>query len=235
MSKDKNMSQGSVLMQLYNNKLLRSKVDAQLDAPDGMTYTELVELCAEYDVEISTASLSRYKKRRQEAIETGKDLEELLDGRKKSGSVIDIKTEKEKRSEHQTLTGDTFEDTFGTVEKVYSDIQVLDEIIQKGYNALQYTDTVEIPHALRAIETRARLTDNSMQGLSLVGLRELRLRSEAKRNAMLESIMKYVPEEQHEELLDYIDEQEEEFYKNLDLTEEDQKITDALKSADIEF
>lgn len=232
-------NQGSVLLQLYNNKLLATKIHSEFDKADAggdsMTYDEMVELAAEYDLQISKASLSRYRERRVESIETGTPLVELLDRRKKTGQIIDIRTPKEKRSEHETLAGSSFEDTFNTVEKVYSDIQVLDEIIQKGYNALQYTETADIPHALRAIEIRAKLTDNSMQGLSLVGLRELRMRTQAKHSAMLDSIMKYVPEDQHEELLDYIDEQEKAFYDNLDLNEEDRKLTEALDSAGIDF
>lgn len=232
-------NQKSVLLQLYNNKLLSTKIHSEFDKADAggdsMTYDEMVELAFEYGLQISKASLSRYRERRVESIETGTPLEELLDLRRKTGNIIDIRTPKEKRSEHETLSGSSFEDTFNTVEKVYSDIQVLDEIIQKGHNALQYTETVDIPHALRAIEIRAKLTDNSMQGLSLVGLRELRMRTQAKHSAMLDSIMKYVPEDQHEELLDYIDEQERAFYDNLDLNEEDRKLTDALDSAGIEF
>lgn len=234
-----NNNQGSVLLQLYNNKLLSTKIHNEFDKADAggesMTYDEMVELCEEYGLQISKASLTRYRQRRVEAIETGTPLIELLDQRRKTGNIVDIRTKKEKRTEHETLDGSSFEDTFNTVEKVYSDIQVLDEIIQKGYNALQYTETADIPHALRAIEIRAKLTDNSMQGLSLVGLRELRMRTQAKHSAMLDSIMKYVPEEKHEELLDYIDEQEKSFYDNLDLNEEDRKLTEALDLAGIDF
>lgn len=234
-----NNNQGSVLLQLFKNKLLSTKIHSEFDKADAggesMTYDEMVELAAEYGLQISKASLSRYRERRVESIETGTPLEDLLDRRRRTGNIIDIKTPNENQSEHKLPGGGTFEETFDTVEKVYSDIQVLDEIIQKGYNALQYTETADIPHALRAIEIRAKLTDNSMQGLSLVGLRELRMRTQAKHSAMLDSIMKYVPEEQHEELLDYIDEQEKAFYDNLDLNEEDRKLTEALDSAGIEF
>lgn len=235
----RNNNKGSVLLQLYNNKLLSTKIHNEFDKADGggdsMTYDDMVELCGEYGLQISKASLSRYRERRVESIKTGTPLVELLDRRKKTGNIIDIRTPEEDKSEHETLAGSSFEDTFDTVDKVYSDIQVLDEIIQKGWNALQYTETADIPHALRAIEIRAKLTDNSMQGLSLVGLRELRMRTQAKHSAMLDSIMKYVPEDQHEELLDYIDAQEKAFYDNLDLNEEDRKLTEALDLAGIDF
>lgn len=239
MKNNTNKSQGSVLLQLYNNKLLATKIHSEFDKADGggnsMTYDEMVELCKEYGLEISKASLSRYRERRVESIETGIPLEELLDQRRKAGNIIDIRTPKEERGDSETLSGSNFDDTFNTVDKVYSDIQVLDELIQKGYNALRYTQTAEANHMLRAIEIKAKLTDNSMQGLSLVGLRELRMRSQAKHSAMLDAIMKYVPEEEHEELLDYISEQERAFYDNLDLNEEDRKLTEALDSAGVEF
>lgn len=226
----KEMGTSSVLMQLYQNKLLCSKVDEALD--EGVTYDEIVELCATYELEISSASLTRYKEKRRESIETGVPIESLLDKRKKTGNIIDIKDKKVRAIDERQAS---FDNTFDQVETVYNDLQVLDDVIQKGYNGLQWTETIEAPIMLRAIELKAKLTNNSMQGLSLVGLRELKLRVSARTSAMTEVLLRYIPEEKHEEVLKAIEECEAEYYANLDLSEEDKRISDGLKQAGLDF
>lgn len=232
--KTKEMKAGSILVQLYENRLLSSKVDEALDS--GETYDYIIDLCKEYDLEISKATLSRYKSKREEAIKTGVPIEELLDMRKKNGNIIDLQGHKEDSFGQDNVSGRTsFDDTFNTIDKVYNDIQVLDEIIQKGANGLKFANTVEAPLAIRAIEAKAKITNNSLQGLSLVGLRELKLRVSARTTAMSEVLLKYIPEDQHENVLADIEEAEREYYSNLDLTEESRRISDALEQAGIDF
>lgn len=232
--KTKDMKQGSILLQLHDNKLLSSKVDEALDS--GETYDYIIELCAEYDLEISKASVSRYKTKREEAIKEGVPLGEVLDLRKKSGNVIDIENKKTDNVGAKGKSGaDRYDETFKNIDTVFNDIQVLDDVIQKMANGLLYTEVVEVPLGIRAIEAKAKITNNAMGGLSLIGLRELKLRASAKTEAMLAVILTYIPEDQHEEVLKAIEIKEQEYYENLDLTEESKRITSALDSAGIDF
>ncbi|WBF81322.1 hypothetical protein FMLHJGGC_00271 [Staphylococcus phage BSwM-KMM1] len=48
-----------------------------------MSYDDIIELCKEYDLELSKSAITRYKSKRKEAIENGWDLGELIDKRKK--------------------------------------------------------------------------------------------------------------------------------------------------------
>lgn len=226
----KEMSNSSVLLQLYNNKVLCSKVDEALD--EGVTYENIIELCAMYDFEISIASITRYKNKRKEAIETGVPLEALLDQRKKAGNIVDLNAKKSNALDHHN---DMYDNTFDSIDKVYNDIQVLDEVIQKGFNGLKFTETLDIQVAIRAIETKAKITNNSMKGLTLVGLRELKLRVNARTSAMTEVLLRYVPEELHEEVLLAIEEEERRYYSNLDLDEENQRISQALEASGIDL
>ena len=226
----KEMSNSPVLLQLYNNKVLCSKVDEALD--EGVTYENIIELCAMYDFEISTASITRYKNKRKEAIETGVPLEALLDQRKKAGNIVDLNAKKSNALDHHN---DMYDNTFDSIDKVYNDIQVLDEVIQKGFNGLKFTETLDIQVAIRAIETKAKITNNSMKGLTLVGLRELKLRVNARTSAMTEVLLRYVPEELHEEVLLAIEEEERRYYSNLDLDEENQRISQALEASGIDL
>lgn len=233
---NKSAGQVSVLMELYNNKLLRTKVDDALDT-GSMTYKELIDLADEYGVQISKASLSRYKDKRNEAIENNLHLPDILDKRKRSGNIIDLRdpTSEDVESTFGKPPTERYHEAFENVDTVYSNLQVLDEVIQKGYNGIQHTHTIEVSHMLRAIEMSAKITGNATQGLSLVGLRELRIHSQAKKTAMLNAIMRFVPEEDHQDLLEYIEEQEAEFYNNLDLTDEDAKIIDAFEKSGLDF
>ena len=128
-----------------------------------------------------------------------------------------------------------YDNTFDSIDKVYNDIQVLDEVIQKGFNGLKFTETLDIQVAIRAIETKAKITNNSMKGLTLVGLRELKLRVNARTSAMTEVLLRYVPEELHEEVLLAIEEEERRYYSNLDLDEENQRISQALEASGIDL
>lgn len=231
--KSKDMKQGSVLVQLYENRLLSSKVDEALDS--GETYDFIIDLCADSGLEISKATLSRYKSKREEAIKTGVPIEELLDLRKKNGNVIDIANRKEDSFGEKKTGNKRFDDTFGTIDKVYNDIQFLDEIIQKSFNGIQMVDVIDAPLGIRALEAKAKITNNSLQGLSLVGLRELKLRVSARTSAMQEVLLKYIPEDQHEQVLADIEAAEQEYYDNLDLTEESKRISDALEKSGIDF
>lgn len=225
----KEVNNSSVLLNLYNNKLLVSKVDEALD--EGKPYDFIIAFCKEkFDFEINKPALSRYKEKRRESLETGVDLESLLDKRRKSGKIIDIKSK-----EVTPLPNETYDNTFGQVEQIYNDVEVLDTIIQKGFNSLKEVDYVEAPLAMKAIEVKAKITANQFQGLSLTGLRELRLRQSAKEQAMTEIILQFIPEEQHEEVFNAIESAEKEFYENLDLTEEDQRITKALQASGMDI
>lgn len=219
----KEVSNSSILLNLYNNKLMVSKVDEALD--EGKPYDYIIAFCKEkFDFEISKSALSRYKEKRRESIETGVDLESLLDKRRKSGNIIDIKTKEVK----ETGLSESYDRTFSSVDSLYNDVELLDDVIRKGFSGLQMVDAVEAPLAMKAIEIKAKITGNQLQGLSLVGLRELRLRQSAKEQAMTEVIMKFIPEDKHELVFAEIERAEKEFYENLDLTAEDKRITDAL-------
>lgn len=242
MTKKRNISSSSVLVQLYNNRKLATKVDNMLD--EGQTYEYIISFCKENGLSISKASLTNYKKKREEALKTGKPLLQLLDKRAKDNvtyitnkEVQAFKAKKKdttKDSDPAASTAATITD-INKVDKVFNDLEFLDEIIAKGAKGLKAFDVVDTPLAMKAIELKAKITNNQLSGLSVAGLRELKLRQQARESAMMEVIMKYVPEEKHDDLFADMDEAEQRFYENLDLTEEDRRISKALQSAGIDL
>jgi hypothetical protein len=238
--KKKTLGSSSVLVQLYNNRKLATKVDNMLD--EGQTYDYIIEFCKEHGLSISKASLTNYKKKREESIATGKPLLQLLDKRAKDNVTYitnkEVEAFKKKKQDtpikHEIIQATSITD-ITKVDKVFNDLEFLDEIISKGMKGLKAFDVVDTPLAMKAIELRAKITNNQLSGLSIAGLRELKLRQQARESAMMEIIMKYVTEDKHDELFADMDEAEQRFYENLDLTEEDKRITNALKQSGIDL
>lgn len=224
----KQIVKGSVLTRLVNNKLLASKVNEALDR--GAPYDDIIDLCLEYEFDISKSSLSRYKDKREEAIREGLPIEDVVDGRIK-GKIIDI-AKKEVRTSANTSQGsiqgyDTAQD------KLYNDVEFLDEIIEKGFKGLKHVTVVDPQLAMKAIEIKKKVTGDSLQGMSVAGLKELNMRNLALQNVISEVLFKYIPEDKHDEVLDYMEEVEKEFFDNLDLTEEDRRLNKALENTSL--
>ena len=109
------------------------------------------------------------------------------------------------------------------------DVSFLDKIISKGAVGLDEIYTLDPSIAMKAIEIKDKITDGQLKGMSLLGLRELQLKQVAKETAMTETMLEYIPEDQHEEVLNKMQEVEEEFYRNLDLDDEDRKLKESLE------
>lgn len=262
----------SILLSLYDNALLRTKVDSALDMKQG--YAEIVKICEKYNLNISIATISRYASARKESIRTGVKLRRLLDGSTKA-AVDRLKSKEKVAKEERILDNmmgrpaqtpsealdDTDSDTdeaeyelakealeeesqaqakdnglTGTVTKYVSDGQVLDTIIAQGMQSIVMGDAPIAPKdLLKAIEVKAKLTNNANQGLSLEGLQELRVHVMARDNAVAQALMKYVPEDKQAEALTSIDEAEQEMLKNMDVTAQGKEILKALHAGGIKL
>lgn len=220
----------SLIQKLYDNRPLRAKVDNALD--EGRSYSYIINLCEKYDLELSKASITRYKQKRQESLETGMDLGDLIDGRKPSNKVVSI-ADREADSSKVSDMLSHYDGSVDKFEKTVSDIEVLEAIIDKGFRTIQTVDYVDAPLLLKAIELRAKLTGNKLQGLTLNAMKEIQLKQVAKESAMIEAMMEHVPEELHEVILDAMKSKEEEFYRNMDLTDEGKRLMKAVENTDI--
>ena len=213
----KNMnSRGNVIEKLYDNKLLCSKVNTMLDDPD-YTLADIVEFCKEKDFSISTSSLSRYNTYRKEALDTGQDLGDLVkDGREKTGNIVNIQGNK---VEEVSSSG------YGNQEQeVVNVVNMLDEVIQKGYRGLQYVETVPMADAFKAAELKHKFTDGKDEGFSTIGLNQILLGFQMRTDTMLEVMAEFIPQEKHEEIFELIDKRLDEAYANLDLTKEQEEL-----------
>lgn len=96
---------------------------------------------------------------------------------------------------------------------VKNEMEVLDAIVQRGYDALTSNPTIKIQDALRAIELKNKLTQGQHNGLTNYGLDQLRELEQAKFQAIVNVVLQYLPEDKHDELQEAISVAEREFYE----------------------
>ena len=227
----------TVLQKLYDNTLLRSKVNALLD--EGKTLQYIVDYCQTMKFEISLGSLNNYKNKRTQAIKEGKDLGELIDRRRHTGNVIEISgKELGSSSAKEGNTPKTVDDEIAkqaqNSEVPTSILEVLEVMISKGFTTLKNTQAVDAKLLLKAMDTYAKITGNTTGGLTLRGLQEIRMQQKAREDAYAAVITEYIPKEKQAEVAQKLVDKEDEFYRNLDLTEEGARTKKALKLAGID-
>ena len=176
---------------------------------NGISPHKVSEWCKENGFNISHPKLYEYKEMLQTAIAKQITVERLLGIGVPKRSPIQL----------QAL-GIT-----SAKNMVKNEIDVLDAIIQRGYDALTQNPTVKLQDAMRAMELKTKLTGGSHGGLTNFGLDQLRAVEQAKFQAMVEVVLKYIPEDKHEELQEAISTAEREYYENHapDLLEEYEK------------
>lgn len=163
----------------------------------GISPHKVSEWCKENGFSISHPKLYEYKEYLQTAITKQITVERLLG----------IGVPKRKPILLQTL-GLT-----NTKNMVKNELEVLDAIVQRGYDALMQSPTMKVQDALRAIELKNKLTNGSHAGLTSYGLDQLRELETAKFNAVIDVVTRYIPEDKLEELQEAIALAERTFYE----------------------
>ena len=211
-----------VITKIYNNKRLKSKVDEALD--EGKSYAFIIKICKKFEIDISSASLSRYKAKREHAKKAGIQLGELVEG--KADQTLNSINKKEVNPLPVS----------GSINKIYSDLEYIDLLINQGYDSLSEGTGGPAPKdVLKAIETRAKLTDNSFKGLTLSGYRELKIKQQAFKSAITQVLLKYLDEDQRNEVLAEMDKAEQNFYHNLNVSDQDKQMVKQLNDAGIDI
>lgn len=164
---------------------------------NGISPHKISDWCKERGFAISHPKLYEYKDMLQTAIAKQITVERLLGIGVPKRSPIQLKA-----------LGIT-----AAKDMVKNEMDVLDAIIQRGFDALTQNPSVKLQDAMRAIELKSKLTGGAHGGLTNYGLDQLREVEKAKFNAMVTVVMKYVPEDKHEELEVAIASAEREYYE----------------------
>lgn len=164
----------------------------------GVSPHKVSDWCKENGFSISHPKLYEYKEYLQEAITREITVERLLG----------IGAPKRKPIVLQALG------IHSAKNLVKSEMEVLDAIIQRGFDALTANPSIKLQDALRAIELKNKLTDGQHAGLTNYGLDQLRELEQAKFNAIVNVVLTYIPEDKHEELEQAISTAERKFYED---------------------
>lgn len=112
--------------------------------------------------------------------------------------------------------------TKSSSEKLKSEIDALDMVIQGGYNTLlEWADRPINPKTMMdAIRLKSELTDGNHGFLTNYGMEELRKVEAGKYNLIMEHLISYIPADKQQEAIDKIDEIEDTYYQSTPYYEE---------------
>lgn len=102
-------------------------------------------------------------------------------------------------------------------KKMKNDIELLDSIIQLGMDTISQMEALSPQVAISAIRLKSELTDGDMT--SGYGIESIRLREQAREQAMLMCIQRYVDPSKWDELLDMLEAETKKFYESMGMLE----------------
>lgn len=194
------------LIELSNWKNIEV-VNNMLDA--GESPNNVCKFINQNGFKISAPMVYEYAKVRKQAIVSHISMDHLLGvaADKASGGM------KVERSE-----------SFNAKQKqLKSEIDMLDEIINKGYKdwrEIFMNKPVTMAMTMNAIKMKNDLTNSSHGFLTNYGMEQLRELEKQKYEVLIDLIMGYVPEELREQVAQEVDAAEDEYYRNTEYYEE---------------
>lgn len=218
----------TTLVDLFNNKPLVSKIEYMID--DNKTLQEITNYANKMGANVSLGTIRNYKMKREEAIQQDIPLENLLDKRAKTkvGNVLELK-EKEVSPLEENLGNEEGVGVYKTsAENIINVNQIMEEIMNKGVASLREVDYVDQNTLLKTMVEYNKINAGN-GGLTLAGLQEIKLRQAAYESAISDVLLNFIPEEQHEEVLKFMQKAEDKYYNDLDLTEAGKKARKELK------
>jgi len=195
------------------NKLVewnkRPSLDKMID--DEKPVKELVAWCSNNGFPMSTPTMYSYIKRRKEAIVNGltmeifqpklheESMEKTMEGMEKAYSKA-YQQRKEKHAKTNAEINQTLADQ-DSAKRIRHDLELLDEVIQKGFETLSKMEVVSPGMAIKAIEMKHKLSNGRAGGYTHYGLEEIKMREAAREQAITAAILQFVPVEQHDAVI----------------------------------
>lgn len=159
---------------------------------------------------ISISYLSKYRKIRQAYSAEENNLEDFINKAPVKKLIEDQEREIQSGSQ---------------VNKLKSDLEFLDMVIQSGSDQLktlikENDYLITIDNVFKAIELKDKLTDGALAGLTQFGIKNLQEITEKKYMQLLQSMFKYVPDNEKQKVLAELETVEEDYYKETDYYED---------------
>lgn len=221
----------TTLADIIADTSLTAHLDKMIDS--GKTLENMQDFLKSMDYPISLNTIRKYKSRRAEAVEKGVPLEDLADKRNpgKSGNILELAQKEDKSFERRTPDITDFDDT--TPTDILSDLDFLESTIQKASETLRDSPVVDPKLGMDAIKLKYQITGGSNQGLTLSGIKAVKLQQKAYEKAISAVIWEYIPKDKHEAVMERMADVEQDYYDKLNLSTEGRKVSQAMKQAGI--
>jgi len=214
----------------WNNKPL---LDKMID--DDTPVKVMVAWCNDNGFPISVPTMYSYIKQRRESLVNGLTKELLqpkndADSLKKALEDSTLKKAREKgnaqfkenRARERAKVKATLEKELAhqdSPKRIRHDLELLDEVIQKGFDTLSKMDVISPVTAIKAIEMKHKLSNGSTGGYTHYGLEEIKLREAGREQAIIAAILEFVPMEQHDAVIQRMEDATQAYYESLGLGE----------------
>lgn len=202
----------------------RPFLDKMLD--DGISPNQCAKWCQENGFKVSVPTIYNYAKKRKEAIVNDVKIDVMIGSKRKKDADPSkpIDGPPDPVAGHMTQADRAA--AYGSVDKVKSDLEMLDAVIGKGFATLKIMDHVHPQIALKAIELKNKITGGSHMGLTTYGIEEIRLREAARETAILTVLLEFIPEDKHEAAIARMEEATKDYYDSIGLGEAYQATTE---------
>ncbi len=216
----------TALVKWNNRPTLDKMINDETPAKD------LVAWCKDNWFSISLPTMYSYMKQRREAIISGLTMELVHskeDPLKKAlaGSALKKAREKgseqykqnraEERAKAKAIMVETMDQA--NPKRIKHDLELLDEVIQKGFKTLNMMEVISPVTAIKAIEMKHKLFNGGTGGHTLYGLEEIKVHEAAREQAIIACLMEFIPEEQREAAVRLMDDVTREYYQSIGLGE----------------
>lgn len=226
------------MQDLYADKSLCSKVITLLD--EKRSYKFILDFINSQGYSYSKASLTNFKHKVDESRQRQISLGDLINKRRKT-SISQVKQDNirgylgnahQVRSNSKQTNRSYNDDTVSPV-KCYSARQVLEDLINRGFQTMQNLDVVDVPSTLKAVDLYEKYFGEDTKGLTSEALKQYQIIEQANIQAISKIIAKYIPSDKQAEVYQELDKETTKYLQQLGVTSEGKQLLKELRQAGI--
>lgn len=215
------------IKELVADKVLSSKVYTLMEQQKSYSYIQ--QFLATKGYKMAKGSLTNLKNKLKESQEQGISMQELADKREKD-SIDDIPDDKIEgfTGKQEVATNNT-----QTAMPIYSEDQILEQIMQKGARTIAESDYVDEKTLMTAIHLHAQYFGSKTGGLTSEALKQYQLVMQARIQAISEVFIRYVPKDKQKEAFAEMEKRSKQILNQLGATKEGKELLKQLRKANV--
>lgn len=216
------------IKELTDNKLLYSKVLTLMEQQKSYSY--ILRYLKSKGYKMAKGSLTNLKKKIEEANQEGKTVSQIADKRNKD-SIDDIPNNKVIGFKGQKVQKN--ESVSAVPIKIYSEEEILENIMSKGYKTIEESDYVDPQVLMKAIDLHAKYFGRKSRGLTSEGLKQYQLIMQAEFMAVREAFFRYISKDKQKEALETMDKETDKVLSQIGVTKQGKELLKQLRNADL--